>query len=103
MEKSQEELLKLIVDQVLKKHGVEKEGDLSSKDKQSLIEVVEKLKEDVETYTENEKKIITERDQANRNSKSNHNTAADETISENNRVNQKRSKNDRKTLKTYFR
>lgn len=60
MNNTQQQLLDLMVDQVLTKHGVTKDGKLSTKDKQRLSEVVEKLKEDVETFKENEKKTYTE-------------------------------------------
>jgi len=62
---TQQQLLELMVDQVLTKHGVRKDLDLSKEDKKRLTEVVEKLKEDVETFAKKEKKTYTEHDSLN--------------------------------------
>lgn len=62
MDNTQQQLLDLIVDQVLAKHGVKKDRDITSKDKKRLSKVVEKLKKDVENFKENEKKTYTEDD-----------------------------------------
>ncbi|WP_280771431.1 spore coat protein [Salipaludibacillus daqingensis] len=60
MDKTQQQLLDLMVDQVLTKHGVEKDRNLSLEDKKRLKEVVQKLQEDVEKFSEQANKTYTE-------------------------------------------
>lgn len=60
---NQQKLMELVVDKVLKKHGViEQKADLDPAEKEKIAEVVENIKLDVEKFLENANKTKTEND-----------------------------------------
>lgn len=60
---SQQQLIELVVDKVLKKHGViEQKPELNSEEKEKIASIVENIKADVENFLENSKQTKTEHD-----------------------------------------
>ncbi|QOY35681.1 hypothetical protein AWH56_023950 [Anaerobacillus isosaccharinicus] len=60
---NQQKLMELVVDKVLKKHGViEQKANLDPAEKEKIAEVVENIKSDVERFLENANKTKTEND-----------------------------------------
>lgn len=62
-ELNQQKLMELVVDKVLKKHGVVNEKpELDDEEKQKIAEIVQNIKTDVEKFLENANKVKTEND-----------------------------------------
>jgi spore coat protein W len=97
---SQQKLMELVVDKVLKKHGViDQKPQLDQSDKERIAEIVQNIKADVETFLENANKTKTENDFP----QNNVNVAGDEVVEH---VIKKApiysSNNDVKAVKTFF-
>lgn len=68
MDPNQEKLMEMVVGKVLEKHKVKiAENKLTQEEKEEIKYVVEKIKQDVERFLQNQQKVKTEKDFAQKN------------------------------------
>lgn len=96
---NQQKVMELVVDKVLKKHGVlEDKLDLSDEEREKIADIVEHIKNDVENFLENSKVSKTEQDFTETNSS--------EVVEESAKVIKSnpifKSENDVKSVKKFF-
>ncbi|OIJ15703.1 hypothetical protein BKP35_01540 [Anaerobacillus arseniciselenatis] len=96
---NQQKVMELVVDKVLRKHGVlENKPDLSEEEKEKIADIVQHIKNDVENFLENSQVAKTELDFPEGN--------LSEEVEETERVVKNKSvftsANDLKSVKTFF-
>lgn len=105
MDYNQEKLMEMVVDKVLKKHKVKIEKNaLTDEEKEEIKNVVEKIKQDVECFLQNQAKTKTEKDfQQTNASRINDNVYSPNTVYRNPNARRIYSEpNDIKTVKHFY-
>ncbi len=104
-ELNQQKLMELVVDKVLKKHGVEaSKPELDDEEKQKIAEIVQNIKSDVEKFLENANKVKTEHDFSQQQTRNvNHHELSEPAVEQvPRRQSTFSSNNDVKAAKTFF-
>ncbi|RXJ04102.1 hypothetical protein DS745_01580 [Anaerobacillus alkaliphilus] len=98
---NQQKIMELVVDRVLKKHGVlDEKPELDDVEKKRISEIVQNIKTDVEKFIENANKVKTENDFAQNNVTHEMSEPVQENVVKN--PSTFSSNNDVKAAKTFF-